>query len=636
MELSRQRLRPALAEGSHITCPRCNGTGVIRDIESSALHILRVIQEEAMKESTAAVYAQVPVDVATYLLNEKRSELNKLEARLKVEIVLIPNKHLETPHYKAERLRHDDERLSGYRASHTLADTPDEDNSYLESKLEPPKPRPEAVVKGITPDQPPPPVTPPAAPASTAARTAVMTTAPDGDDGLLGRILNWFRRKPANEASAAPTAAAVPAEPAGDAARRGRGSREGRERNGGRDGRERRGGSESREGRGSREARGDGEARGPRDRRERSPERREPREGRERRPERDAQVRAGTPDEATRDRAERAERSERPERGERRGGRDRQRTEARTEQGREATERDAMTAASAAAGAEAAESLTQFASRPVPAETTGTQALDGEVAQAPGVEADGEATAGDEARRGRGRRRRGGRRGDRGERTERGETGEQTEIAAAGATLAAGEETITAAGEMAAATRETIVAGGETVTAAGEALAAVEETATAGETAAVAAEAAAAGEPGETPAAGRPAGDLVVAETGREMIPTAAIQTALPFPAPVAAPPMAAPAIEVPPAPQPQAAESPAAALAPQPVEPIAPVELPKAQLEEILAGAGLQWVETVARPAAELPVEVPPPRTPRVRRPRATPVAEPLEQVETRPGVES
>jgi len=60
MELSRQRLRPALAEGSHITCPRCNGTGVIRDIESSALHILRVIQEEAMKESTAAVHAQVP------------------------------------------------------------------------------------------------------------------------------------------------------------------------------------------------------------------------------------------------------------------------------------------------------------------------------------------------------------------------------------------------------------------------------------------------------------------------------------------------------------------------------------------------------------------------------------------------
>ena len=116
MELSRQRLRPALNEGTHITCPRCNGTGVIRDTESSALHVLRVIQEEAMKENTATVHAQVPVDVATYLLNEKRAEIAKMEARLKIEVVLIPNKHIETPHYKLERLRHDDERLNTYRA----------------------------------------------------------------------------------------------------------------------------------------------------------------------------------------------------------------------------------------------------------------------------------------------------------------------------------------------------------------------------------------------------------------------------------------------------------------------------------------------------------------------------------------
>jgi len=75
MELSRQRLRPALSEGSHITCPRCNGVGVIRDTESSALHILRIIQEEAMKENTAAIHAQVPVEAATYLLNEKRADI---------------------------------------------------------------------------------------------------------------------------------------------------------------------------------------------------------------------------------------------------------------------------------------------------------------------------------------------------------------------------------------------------------------------------------------------------------------------------------------------------------------------------------------------------------------------------------
>ena len=117
MELSRQRLRPALNEGTHITCPPCNGTGVIRDVESSALHALRVIQEEAMKDNTAAVHAQVPVEVATYLLNEKRSEIAQMEARLKVEIVLIPNKYIETPHYKMERLRHDDERLASYRAT---------------------------------------------------------------------------------------------------------------------------------------------------------------------------------------------------------------------------------------------------------------------------------------------------------------------------------------------------------------------------------------------------------------------------------------------------------------------------------------------------------------------------------------
>ena len=97
MELSRQRLRPALNEGSHITCPRCNGTGVIRDAESSALHVLRLLQEEAMKENTAAVHAQVPVDIMTRLPAErKRADIPKMEARLKVNLVLIPNKHLET------------------------------------------------------------------------------------------------------------------------------------------------------------------------------------------------------------------------------------------------------------------------------------------------------------------------------------------------------------------------------------------------------------------------------------------------------------------------------------------------------------------------------------------------------------
>ncbi|MFT3803381.1 MAG: Rne/Rng family ribonuclease [Burkholderiaceae bacterium] len=218
MEMSRQRLRPALNEGTHITCPRCNGTGVIRDVESSALHCLRVIQEEAMKENTAVVHAQVPVDVATFLLNEKRGEIAKIEARSKVEVVMVPNKYLETPHYRLERLRHDDERLASYRASYSLADGPTDDNDYLERKLEPAKTRQEAVVKGVTPPQPAPmpaptPVaaTPPPAPVPAPVRAAsAHSMDPHSDDqGLLGRILNWFRPKAANEASV--TGAEAPA-----------------------------------------------------------------------------------------------------------------------------------------------------------------------------------------------------------------------------------------------------------------------------------------------------------------------------------------------------------------------------------------------------------------------------------------
>src|SRR5437899_1815531 len=105
LELSRQRLRPALSEGSHITCPRCNGTGHIRDTESSPLQILRMVQEESMKDNTAAVHVQVPVEVTSFLLNEKRTEITKIEMKQRVTVLLVPNKHLETPNYKLERLR---------------------------------------------------------------------------------------------------------------------------------------------------------------------------------------------------------------------------------------------------------------------------------------------------------------------------------------------------------------------------------------------------------------------------------------------------------------------------------------------------------------------------------------------------
>lgn len=122
MELSRQRLRPSLSEGNHVTCPRCNGVGVIRDTESCALQVLRILQEEAMKEGTGAVHAQVPVDVATFLLNEKRNDITKLEARHRVPVVLIPNTSLVTPHYHIERLRQDDERLDDQQPSFSRAE----------------------------------------------------------------------------------------------------------------------------------------------------------------------------------------------------------------------------------------------------------------------------------------------------------------------------------------------------------------------------------------------------------------------------------------------------------------------------------------------------------------------------------
>lgn len=152
MELSRQRLRPSLSEGSHVTCPRCNGTGHIRDTESSALQVLRIIQEEAMKENSAAIHVQVPVDVAAFLLNEKRGEILKIETRHRVTAILIPNKHLETPHYKLDRLKHDDPRLEEAHVSYAMAEQADTDIGYNKRQKDDVKPRQEAMVKSITPD----------------------------------------------------------------------------------------------------------------------------------------------------------------------------------------------------------------------------------------------------------------------------------------------------------------------------------------------------------------------------------------------------------------------------------------------------------------------------------------------------
>ena len=190
LELSRQRLRPALSESSNVTCPRCNGTGHIRDTESSALQVLRIIQEEAMKENTAAIHCQVPVDVAAFLLNEKRAEVIKIESRFKVNVLLLPNKHLETPHYKLERLRHDDPRLDDPKASYAMAEEASkelESDTILNRKAEEAKPRQEAAVKGVRPSQP--------APTSVPRAERKAAGEKESSGGLIGFIKKLFGAK---------------------------------------------------------------------------------------------------------------------------------------------------------------------------------------------------------------------------------------------------------------------------------------------------------------------------------------------------------------------------------------------------------------------------------------------------------
>jgi ribonuclease E len=138
LEMSRQRLRPSLGESSYLTCPRCSGIGTIRSIESLALAILRIIGEEARKERTAKVIAQLPVQVATYLLNEKRDWVQSLESRNEMQVVLVANSQLETPHYDVRRVRDDQTELpENAGASYELKDMdaePETPQAILERK----------------------------------------------------------------------------------------------------------------------------------------------------------------------------------------------------------------------------------------------------------------------------------------------------------------------------------------------------------------------------------------------------------------------------------------------------------------------------------------------------------------------
>jgi ribonuclease E len=132
LELSRQRLRPALSETTHINCPRCSGMGTIRGVESMSLALLRLIGEEARKERTGRVIAQVPVDVATYLINEKREWLSQIESRDKVSLVIVPNPHMQTPAYTLRRIRDDEKELpENTTVSYQLAEQPGVDDSNI-------------------------------------------------------------------------------------------------------------------------------------------------------------------------------------------------------------------------------------------------------------------------------------------------------------------------------------------------------------------------------------------------------------------------------------------------------------------------------------------------------------------------
>jgi ribonuclease E len=170
LEMSRQRLRPSIEESTQIVCPRCKGVGVIRGVESLALSILRLLEEESMKENTRRVMVQLPVDVATFLLNEKRNQIIKIEDRHNLHILIVPNEHLETPQYVMERTRNGEE--MGNNASYTIKEVilPEDHLHFEPAKTVTPE---EPAVKNVQPSAPPSRAA--AAPAEEAKKPGLLT-----------------------------------------------------------------------------------------------------------------------------------------------------------------------------------------------------------------------------------------------------------------------------------------------------------------------------------------------------------------------------------------------------------------------------------------------------------------------------
>lgn len=192
LEMSRQRLSPSLGESSHHVCPRCSGTGTVRDNESLSLSILRLIEEEALKENTQEVHAIVPVPIASYLLNEKRTAVNAIETRQNgVRCVIVPNDQMETPHYSVLRVRKGEETPT---LSYLLPKLHEEamelpsEQEYVERK----QPEQPALATFAMPDVPPAPtVQEPAAKA--AAPKAAATAATASQPGLISRFFSALK-----------------------------------------------------------------------------------------------------------------------------------------------------------------------------------------------------------------------------------------------------------------------------------------------------------------------------------------------------------------------------------------------------------------------------------------------------------
>jgi ribonuclease E len=235
LEMSRQRLRPSLGDSSHTVCPRCQGIGGIRTVESMALAILRLIGEEARKDRTAKVIAEVPVDVATYLINEKREWLRTLEDKSDVDLVVVPNLNIETPEYSIRRLRAEEVEMPEARKLSYLLPTPAlvaDPAGTREKKAE----QEPAAVPTFLPTTPAPiveaPPPPPAPPPVMIVQAAPAAPAPQL--GLFKRINRFFFGDPVAPAVAAPPPPQPPPPPREDYGSRPRG-RGGRDRDRDRD-----------------------------------------------------------------------------------------------------------------------------------------------------------------------------------------------------------------------------------------------------------------------------------------------------------------------------------------------------------------------------------------------------------------